>query len=822
MLRVRILEQKFYSQIRNGETFASNLTDYTDYLAGNVGDKIKAVTSIDVAWWTSASTSTVITISGSSMTRSSGDFTTEGWALGDTIVYVTAGGVTVASKTITFLDPTTIITDTAWLTGTVTVTSGIFYGRTPMEGCIFKYNLIENAEVTNYNSKIDGTTQEFFADGIVTAAGTPVTLNPAGVSIQKAWLNGSVTSKFVGLSPDGNIQYFEIEHEFIILPYYVDGYLPNLQTGTNPLLFDGANSLKYVIDVSFRDVVSNPNTNKNVVLDDRLGTVGFFNEAFNGFTNNYALGSTALTDGSGGTLDGLSVSNTTNVEIRVNSLTNSFGVTDPIMVGVSYLPDSINYVNLEDFETNFIYDSKRTIYGAGAVNSTVIQNFTATRISSSQIVVNFETVFTPLQQTKLNDTRFFAIWVDVGDGTLTNQTDDRVNILAKVDQYDYSADVPDLAFIRGSDHQFFPHPIDYTLAGYTDFKGWMEDGYLWNLENFNVRFYINDAGDQELPIIQSGSFLLAAYNESTGDLFELDRYDFDVLGNSVFVPVSGYSFIEQKIEIDTERGFTLLTGDQFNFVKWTSLGFFDNQTRYDIKIAFKLRWEEWINNPDVNTIFYDPTEPNNGFNMESYRYSLKNGYAIVTVFDVDVQSDTNVTRYRWISPDGNVQLWDKNDTEDPKTYCAEINTYDSIGNNLNGNYLTDENTFVKARFTRCDAGVLTVDDETISGVIRFDIENGGLYSIHELSTFRDPEGGSPLIPLAGETHTKITVDPALFYVDLECMIDYTQLIAGSTYCITGRVWWEDKDGGGIIIGEDDEIIVIEGKSGNPEIPFKVE
>ncbi len=820
MLRVRILEQKFFSQIRNGETFSINTADFTNYLAGNVGEKIKAVTTIDVAWWTAASSSDPLTASGSSLTRASGDFTTDGWAIGDTIAYVTAAGVTTATKTITYVDATTIITDTAWISGSFTVTSGVFYGRTPMEGCIFKYNLIENAEVTNFNSKIDGSTQEFFSDGIVSAGGSPVTLNPNGIATNQTWLNGSVTSTFIGTSPDSNIQYFQIDHEFTILPYYIDGYLTNLQSGTNPLLFAGSNSLKYVIDVSFRDVVSNPNTNKNVVMDDRLGTVGFFNESFNGFTNNYSTSGATLTDSSGGTLDGLSVSDTTTVQIRVTSSTNSFGVSDPVMVGVSYLPDSIDYVNSEDFETNFIYDTKRTTFGAGAVSSSVIQNLVVTRLSSSLIVVDFETSFSASQQAKLNDTKYFALWVDCGDGTLTNQTDDRVNLLAKVDNYDYNADVPNLAFVGSQASQFFPHPIDYTLAGFTDFKGWMEDGYLWNIENFNVRFYVNESGVQEVAVINSASFLLAAYNETTGDLFELDRYDFDITGNSVFVPVTGTIYTEQKIEIDTTRGFTLADGDQFNFVKWTTLGWFDNQTRYDIKVAFKLRWESWINNPAVNSIFYDPAQLNNGFNMESFRYSLKDGYSIVTVLDVDMQSDDNVTSYRWISPDGNVQNYDVNDTEDPQIYCAEINTYDSVGNSLNGNYLTDQNTFIKARFTRCDSAAFNVDSDTISGVIRFDVENGNIYSIHELSTFRDPEVGSPLLPLSGETHTKITVDPSNFYVDLECMIDYTQLVAGQTYCITGRIWWEIDDD--VIIDEDDEIIVTEGKAGNPEIPFKIE
>ena len=104
--------------------------------------------------------------------------------------------------------------------------------------------------------------------------------------------------------------------------------------------------------------------------------------------------------------------------------------------------------------------------------------------------------------------------------------------------------------------------------------------------------------------------------------------------------------------------------------------------------------------------------------MNSNRYSLKNGYAIVTVFETNLQSDTNVTKYRWISPDGNVQNYAVNDTEEPQIYCSTINTYDAAGNPLNGNYLTDQNTIIRARFTKCDSSVLTLDPTTISGIIR--------------------------------------------------------------------------------------------------------
>ena len=50
----KIISRKFYSQLYNGATFASNLTDFTTNLVGSAGDKIKSIQVVEVDWWSGA------------------------------------------------------------------------------------------------------------------------------------------------------------------------------------------------------------------------------------------------------------------------------------------------------------------------------------------------------------------------------------------------------------------------------------------------------------------------------------------------------------------------------------------------------------------------------------------------------------------------------------------------------------------------------------------------------------------------------------------------------------------------------------------------
>ena len=53
-INAQITSQKFFSQYRNGETWASLPNDSTYYLIGTIGEKIRTEININIAWGTDA------------------------------------------------------------------------------------------------------------------------------------------------------------------------------------------------------------------------------------------------------------------------------------------------------------------------------------------------------------------------------------------------------------------------------------------------------------------------------------------------------------------------------------------------------------------------------------------------------------------------------------------------------------------------------------------------------------------------------------------------------------------------------------------------
>ena len=49
MNNFRVISKKFFNQYRNGVNFTDNLTEFTDRLQGNVGEKLKLVEEIEVS-----------------------------------------------------------------------------------------------------------------------------------------------------------------------------------------------------------------------------------------------------------------------------------------------------------------------------------------------------------------------------------------------------------------------------------------------------------------------------------------------------------------------------------------------------------------------------------------------------------------------------------------------------------------------------------------------------------------------------------------------------------------------------------------------------
>ena len=219
--------------------------------------------------------------------------------------------------------------------------------------------------------------------------------------------------------------------------------------------------------------------------------------------------------------------------------------------------------------------------------------------------------------------------------------------------------------------------------------------------------------------------------------------------------------------------------------------------------------------PDANTVFYDANEPNNGLNLKSSNYSLKNGYELVVIVETDVTSGFNffgnliATNYQFLTQPHEYYDYDLDDNGTPDL-SVEIITIDENGANTSGIVETSINTTVKATFTPTSG---TTNFMNPYGIIRLNQSGGNIQTIFELSSIRESVVSNPLIPLSGENYTKVTDNGTT--VVLECLIDGSLLDASLNYDISATLRDDtseigiETELGTLIETELNDIIIIE-------------
>ena len=793
----RLVSTEFFNQYNNGEALDQNLTDFTNNLVGNVTDKIRTRQTIAVSWTAQSNATNTFDVSGNTLNQLTGSFIGAGFVVGDIIsLYDNVGTAFIfTDRTITSISATQIVFDGAAVS-TVSYPDAKLYGKTPLESLRFRFGLIENNEPTNYISKIDGTAENSFSgDGIGFDTGggvrslTPVTLNAAnGVNSWKEDF-GSATVAFLstGTQTEDYEQIFEINHYFTILPFYLDGDLTLIQnllpfSGAQPSLFTSTNTLKYVYDAQFNTTLSNPNGTKSVSIDSLLGSVGWLNESLNGNPNRYSVISLVYTN-----QDTLQIENQVNaqqktkVEFNLRSLDNKFTTNTDVQVGIAILPNASDYQqNSQTIEENFIIDNAFTTVDLAFIDSSIITNYTAVFNGAGSVSVAFDvdylTAIEPLLENKN-----YLIWCSTCDETATSGGTDRVCLKVDTQLYDFNPDVEDLIFVDTINH--FPHNINDTVLadGFDDYKGWIEDGY-----EIVVPFQLNNDLTAK---IQNLKVHFSAWNPSTDDRFDLQSYNYSISGGVLISSPTLNPYVNYNI--NTTRGFNLVNGSQFNNAVLTTQGpglrGLINVVNYELKLGLKANFEEWISLPAANTVFYDANEPNNGLNLKSSNYSLKNGYELVVIVETDVTSGFNffgnliATNYQFLSQPH--AYYDYNaDNSAPADYSVEIVTLDENGANTSGVVQTSINTTVKATFTPTSG---TTNFINPYGIIRLNQSGGNIQTIFELSSIRESIVSNPLIPLSGENYTKVTDNGST--VVLECLIVGSSLDASLNYDISATL-----------------------------------
>ena len=797
-INISIIKQEFLNQFNNGEFLNSSIVpqNVTNYLTGNAGELLKNNITFTISWTAQSSVTDIFNVNGNTLSRSgTGDFETDGFQVGDIIDgwELSPNGAIFQDRTILTITPTQITFDGASVPAYLFV-DGKIYGKTPLENIIFNYGLIENSSPVSFVSAIDGTAEnEFFASGVGVDTGGGVR-DTSFIPMSKAtgvnsWktTNGSAEIQYVSTAnqSDDFAQKFIIGHIFRLLPYYLDGWLPNLQTLSPPFpQWQSSNTLKYVSQIEMRSVMNNPNSSRKASFSSVQGNTGWIDENFNGFTNNFSITSIVITSNvSGTTLTALDYQESCHVVINVFSDNNVFTGDGTEALGlISYLPSANDYQqNQNTINENFLLDSVFTTRFEAPKSSSIIKNFdiTSTTPAGDIMVVEFDVEYTPSQQSLLQN-RDYMILIGTGDPSLFSPLSDRVMLLADLNQYTFNLDVPDLMFM--DEFKFVPHnKEETTLSLPNDYKGWIEDGF-----QIQAPFKLNtDAG----ATLTSLSMDIVAFNTDTDDEFTLQSTVIDLSGAVVSLGV-------QQINVNTTNNFIIDTNSDFkkifcqNTGSGTHAGF--NVENYDTKVGVRFNFEEWIALLSANTQYFDATQLNNGLNLLTSNYSTTlifpspDNYQIKARLNATVNDSTGVsTNYWFLSNDLKAYYYDLDNQRNPNWVC-DIETFDTTGNLINV-ILNDNFTDIKATFTK-NPSALPVPPDLVGawGWLRLDVQQGTINTPFQISTIYLPTvASSPLIPLPTETKCKLTNLGGT--VLLEARINNDFIPSGSVLSITARL-----------------------------------
>lgn len=782
-----ISDDKFFNEFKNDIGFAANTSDFTTNLTGSVMENIKVSRFVDVSWNSEATLADEWTIDNvdDNITRTIGSFEEDGFIVGDTFDYIDNSGAPtlIFSGTITGLSALFLtFTISAGTAPSGDTTEDEIRGTTPLTALIYRFGLIENSESFNVISKVSGNDQGYYGSSIGFDTGGGVRDTNA-VSLQvlgqfQDWVTGSMTSRFDS-NPSTYVQRFEIIHELTIVPWYLDGEISNLQNNVIPDLLNGLNSLKYVFSSGFRNVLSNPNSEKQNQNDSALGSIAWFGESFNGFNNNYDVKSVAYEEVSTtNALTGISVSSATKITVTVERTTGSFSGAERFGAYISYLPEQDEYQNTvsTNVKDNFIYDRAINSAGlAGVTGDDFITDCLAT-VVSGELVIEVEVDYSTAQKQFLagkvaaNETNY-VLAIQVGDNTLTSGNADRIMLIADAREYDEGADIPDLISFTKFDIYSHDEQIGVDTPS-TDKTVWNEDGVAID---FSFDLDLNKDA-----VINTLDFKLVAYNSSTEESFDLDSFSYGV---SQAVVSGGV----QQLNENTTRGYILKTSDQFNEVTLSVGSLLSGVQTYNGVFAQKISWQDWIQNLDVDTIFFDNTELNDNLNNKASNYSLLNGYEIRLSASANVSGTSTLgvsgnTDYFFPSPLITTHDYEEDGNPTPIWSCVIETFNNSNASPIGTAVLTGIDTLFRATWTSINGPI--TDLTGFWGVNRIEENEQQGYDITEMSTLNDPDSNQLLIPSVG---TLLDMTIVSGDVVMECLIDGSLAVSGIEYNLSSRI-----------------------------------
>lgn len=591
-------------------------------LYANAGEWVEGVLDFKLSYYFGSGDSNKITMSGTAISRGSGNWGTDGFTVGDVITigfskYVGPPPLTLSYvRTVTYVNGSVMYLDTALpapYTNAVFPTASLYTGMSvqinkPAEAVDFYFNLVKNG-TQSINSVIDGEVNRFQANNL-TSLGlfAPVSMIQAGNKSGGTFEDVTIQL----LSIVGIERTYRIEYKFLQWGLLQDGF-------DIPSYYSASDCLVPSIKVETFSIFNNPNGKQTALNGVLLANTGFFNENFNGGVNDYSLTSIVWKDALLNTINSMDYSG-------VSSFTAT--VVAPLQTGASKYKigffwdaeDTSEYSNLlPDIDDNLmclinnvdyppnvligaVYTSGTTLSGANfSVTSLKFEISGGNVIVTGQITPNAQ--FTTLMDSIPDGGRKFKIFAQFSNSLLLNQDSNRVNLLLfDADCYDaptLGVQIPTIVSELLTDHG--GQDITSSVVANTT----TEDDILYKCD-----FTLTE--NEVYEGIRCG---ISARNSVTGESFNLENQ---------FISFNNVAFISGKHipNITIQRGFLLPPTTDRNVISLQRNLTLDGGGQYGLTLnyGFLLDWRYWIELPAVNDYFFDVNEDFNGKNRNWQRF----------------------------------------------------------------------------------------------------------------------------------------------------------------------------------------------------------
>lgn len=665
----------------------------------------------------------------------------------------------------------------------------IFSITKPITGLKFFYNFIENSEAVNFISKVDGSEQVVEIDGIDASDTTPATFIPLG---PVTWQIGNATIE--GVEIVDTYYYasrFKIKLTTYLMPFIDDIVTNNPLTGVVPTWFQALKCLKFVAKIQAFYILSDPNRKQEGIKSDLMGNTGYYNENFNNSPSGYFIDSVVYKKADNVTVKP-SLELTTDdqyVEITVKSTSGTFSNNNTKFrinhIKAPYDSDERSG-NGRYLQVNFCMDQAVQTLGSASIDGEFfglpgifkgcLKSITGQFVNAQTMVVKFRVDYTSNMLAILQESEipYFQLSVSVQDHTKDTDSSDRVNLVADLSEYYIDTSDPEMI---GIETKFLEH--------------WENDPETEGLpygSSINVlptdeitaytRFFIDRNGRETDDIkIQSIQMRIKAQNILTLEEFNLDPVS--PINMSAILPGPDGS---QYINSASLRPFHIPTTEIRSQIKAKRRADLDDSglVYYEVYFPFIVRWEYWVA-ITANMDFFDPSQPNNGFNQFWDHYQVSNWKLY---YEISITALKNGTLQGYsLKSQLNSFGWDESSTWEPdsiKTY--DVDTGDELLDPaIPRKYILGyKNTRVEALFEN-NFGAVDLDNtvvffhigrwetDTVTGVRRFSSEH-----VMTSDTYFKSVDTSNKIKLTA---------PAVDTIKAEALIDFTQLPYAERFAI---------------------------------------